>query len=119
MLTKCPEKKESGATALAVDKLLAVQEPARRRAAQGHRLRHRRVAQAGGHDARASRSRPRTAPRSCPCSFDGGTPAGFDDGASVVLGGNIDADGVFDATSVALTGQVDAARGIRQKKETG
>ena len=34
--------------------------------------------------------------------FDGGTPAGFADKVEVVLGGSLDSQGVFDATSVSL-----------------
>jgi cytochrome c-type biogenesis protein CcmE len=34
--------------------------------------------------------------------FDGAVPAGFGDGLEVALGGQLDVDGVFDATSVSL-----------------
>jgi cytochrome c-type biogenesis protein CcmE len=102
LVTKCPEKKESGATALTVDKLLGSKSQL-----AGVPLKVTGVLTAGS--LKAAGTNPRftiqTANGSATLSvaFDGGIPAGFTDGVAVVLGGNLDPNGVFDATSVALS----------------
>ena len=101
--TKCPEKKASGTSAITVGALLEAKS----------RLGGLPVQVTGavvpgslvppGSDVRFSvQGEEQSA--TLKVKFDGAPPAGFADGAKVVLGGSLDAStGVFDATSVSLS----------------
>ena len=102
LVTKCPEKKESGTSAMTVDKLVGAQKNL-----VGVPLKVTGVVVAGS--LKPAGTEPRFAIQTkdgaskIDVVFDSATPAGFADGVAVVVGGSVDASGVLDATSVALS----------------
>ncbi|HEY3316862.1 MAG TPA: cytochrome c maturation protein CcmE [Coriobacteriia bacterium] len=101
--TKCPEKSASRAGAITVGGLLAAQ---KQLAGLPVKVSGAVVANSlvpPGSEVRfAIQGKEATA--TLKVKFDGAPPAGFKDGAQVVLGGSLDASGgVFDATSVSLS----------------
>lgn len=104
MITKCPSKYESATGALSVDELLA-------QTSKGYKpvsgfivsgsikpvteeIRFKIQASAEGGS-------------QIPVFFEGALPDGLTDGSQVVLGGELDEDGVYVATSVALANSKD------------
>lgn len=102
MLVKCPEKKESGTAATTVDNLLKSKD---KLAGLPLRVKGFIVAASIKPVGTTPRLEIQTADGSVklPVLYTGGIPDGVKDGADVVLGGAIDKEGVFDATSIALT----------------
>lgn len=101
--TKCPEKNASGATAITVGGLLSAQSQLKGLPVQvkGGVVANSLVPP--GSDVRFS-IQGTEATATLKVKYDGAPPAGFKDGAQVVLGGSLDGStGIFDATSVALS----------------
>lgn len=99
MITKCPSKYESAEGALTVAGLLA-QTAAGYKPVSAYVVADS-IAPATG-DIRFKVADPDGGPE-LPISFAGALPDGMKDGSFVVLGGNLEPDGVYVATSVALS----------------
>lgn len=101
MITKCPSKYESAKTALSVTDLLAspasVGKPVK---LTGYVVAGSLKTAGGAERFRVQASA--TGGKELPVAFDSAMPAGFKDGAKVVLGGSLDEEGTFNATSVSI-----------------
>ncbi|MBE0477021.1 MAG: cytochrome c maturation protein CcmE [Coriobacteriia bacterium] len=102
LTVKCPSKYESETGALSVARLLETEDEMVGKATRVTGV----VVGPPTGPASVVRLRIRDAEGAgeIPVAFDGGLPESVKDGAKVVLGGSLDDAGVFDATSVSLTG---------------
>lgn len=102
MITKCPSKYESGTGATTVASLLADKAKL-----EGKPIKVMGYVVAGSLVQPGSAERFKIQEKSdggeaVSIAYDGAIPEGFADGAAVVIGGSLDSEGVFDATTVAL-----------------
>jgi cytochrome c-type biogenesis protein CcmE len=102
LLTKCPSKYEGATDALTVDKLVS-----QKAAETGHPSKVTGFVVAGsdkavGGPVRFEISDAAQGSQKIPVKYDGALPAGFKDGANLVVTGTLGADGTYAATQVSI-----------------
>lgn len=103
MITKCPSKYESATTALTVTNIKTMPNVTGKSVkVQGYIVAGSIVPPGGKKRFSVAVEKDGTGD-TLDVFYEGAPPAGMTDGSQVVLGGSLDADGVFDAVSVAMS----------------
>lgn len=102
LVVKCPEKDAvSRQTAMTVDALVAKKSTLTGKPVQVVGFVVAGSLKAPGSDERFSLSATKSGGATLTVTYDGAVPAGFSDGMEVMLGGQLESSGLFDATSVS------------------